>query len=106
LLWVSIAMIGVSTIYCFAAGFEKPWLFLGAICNAGLLWGIVRGSRLAFVLALAIILAALGYTALQANDRFLFVLISNSIVVIPMIIERNHFFGKHQPVTPRQRSRG
>ncbi len=96
LMWVSIAMMGVAMIYTFAGGFQKPRLFLAAICNGGLLWGIVRGSKLAFVLALAVFLASLAYTA--GKDRFPYVLIGDPIVVIPMIIEKSHFFQKrHAP---------
>jgi len=69
-----------------------PRLFVAAALNGALAWGLARGSRLAYILALVFALLGIGVALGRAQGAALAVLVGNGIVIVPMVISTRFFF--------------
>ena len=100
-LWISLIALGLFSVVQFALGIAlmNVVLLISVALNVALLVGLYHGHRWAFVVTL--VFGVLGIiVALARNPALgLGVLIGNGLVLVPMLLAKDYFWGPRQPIS-------
>ena len=105
LLWIAIGALGLITVLTLFSGLARGSVtaLVAALCNLGLLLGLVFGHKWAYVLL--IVFSVLGVTVSfgKSAPQGLLVLIGNAVVVVPVVFRTRYFFpsGKQMDSAPK-----
>ena len=98
-LWIAIFTLGIITILTLFSGLARGSVavLLAAVCNLGLLLGLVLGHKWAYVLTIVFAVAGVAVAFGKSAAQGLVVLIGNAVVVVPVLLSTRYFFPPEPP---------